>query len=234
MEILVNGIRMHYEIRGKGQKVVLLIHGNGEDWHCFDRQIPDFAKEYTVIAVDSRGHGQSEWGNRPFCLVQIAEDYLALLEKLDLQNVNIIGFSDGANIAILMALADIRRIGKLVLAGGNLYPSGVEFWCQGPTVLQYLGLSVLSHFQKEYYRKKQIIGLMVKEPHIRPEKLRSIGVPTLVLAGSRDVIRRSHTRLIYQSLPDAELTLVPQTGHFIFRDAPEVVNKRILEFFSIR
>lgn len=232
MEIAVNGIAMHYKVRGSGPETVLLIHGNGEDWHCFDRQLPAFAKSYTVIAADSRGHGGSGWGDGPLRLTQIAADYLALLEKLNLRSVNIVGFSDGANIAILMALADPGRIGKLVLAGGNLYPAGVDIRCQGPTVAQYLWLSVRAAFREEYRAQKQIVSLMVCEPHIQPEELRKIPLPVLVLAGSRDVIRRSHTRLIYRSLPNAELTLVPETGHFIFRDAAEFVNARILKFLS--
>lgn len=232
MEIAVNGIQMHYEKRGNGSKTILLIHGNGEDWHCFDRQMDVFAQEYTVIVPDSRGHGRSEWGTGRLTLGQIAADYLALLEKLGLWDVMVIGFSDGANIAMLMCLGDGGRIGRLVLAGGNLYPAGLTLGCFGPILLQYAGLCIGAIFGKRCRQKRQIVGLMVREPHIQPRSLAQITVPALVLAGEKDVIRRRHTQLIAKSLPNAVLTVIPNAGHCIFQETADQVNRRIAAFFT--
>ena len=117
-------IQLHFTEHGSGKPLVLL-HGNGEDSTYFEHQIDFFQDQYRVIAVDSRGHGASPRGVAPFTLDQFARDLADFMDGLELESAHLLGFSDGANIALLFALAHPKRARSLVLNGGNLFPEGL-------------------------------------------------------------------------------------------------------------
>lgn len=73
---------------------------------------------------------------------------------------------------------------------------------------------------------------MVKEPHYQPQQLKKISLPTLVLAGDKDLIKEEHTRLIAGSIPHAQLCIIPNADHFIFARQPQRVNRELLSFFE--
>ncbi|MCR1839248.1 alpha/beta fold hydrolase [Murimonas intestini] len=227
---LIHGANIHYRIYGNGPKTLLLLHGNGEDGHCFDKQIPDFSKHFQVITMDSRGHGLSERGPEPLTLDQMSIDAIELLKYLRVKSASVLGFSDGANIAMLMALKSVYPIEKLVLAGGNLYPMGVKPSCQLPTILGYGICSLIAKFDKKARIKAEILGLMVKEPRINPDSLGRITAPALILAGERDMIKDKHTKLIARSLPKSTLTIIPKASHFVFGKWAEQTNEVVLNF----
>ena len=231
---LIHGARLYYRIYGTGPDTLLLLHGNGEDSHCFDRQITAFSKKYQVITMDSRGHGQSERGALPLTQNQMALDAIGLLKYLHIKKASVIGFSDGANIAMLMALKNIYQIDKLVLAGGNLNPTGVKMHWQLPIILGYGICSLIAKFSKNALANCEILRLMVKEPHISPESLGRITAPTLVLAGEHDMIKQRHTVLIARSIPKATLTIIPGASHFVFGKWSHKTNQTILKFLSCK
>lgn len=229
--IVSRGAKIVFRVVGRGEPLVM-IHGNGEDHACFAKQIGDFSRKFTLILPDSRGHGESE--HKAVSLGAIARDVLAILDFLKIKRANALGFSDGANIAILMALTAPERIDRLVLAGGNLDPAGVKASCQIPTVLGY-GLCRFSALFSENAKKKaDILRLMVKEPHIDPRELSKITSPALVLAGENDLIKQRHTELIAHSLKNSKLVVIPKSDHFIFDKAPGDVNKAALDFLTDR
>ena len=96
-------IRLYYQEKGKGRPLVLL-HGNGEDGSYFRHQMEYFSPQYRVLAVDTRGHGQSPRGTAPFTMSQFAQDLKTLLDELEINAPILLGFSDGANIAMKFAL----------------------------------------------------------------------------------------------------------------------------------
>lgn len=145
-----------------------------------------------------------------------------------------IGFSDGANIAMLMALKNIYQIDKLVLAGGNLNPTGVKMHWQLPIILGYGICSLIAKFSKNALANCEILRLMVKEPHISPESLGRITAPTLVLAGEHDMIKQRHTVLIARSIPKATLTIIPGASHFVFGNGRTKPTRQSLNFFPAR
>lgn len=107
-------ISLYYEKRGAGEPLVLL-HGNGEDGSYFLHQMEAFSREFLVYALDTRGHGRSPRGSAPFTISQFAEDLLAFLDEQGLKRVNLLGFSDGGNIALTFALRHPERVRRLVL-----------------------------------------------------------------------------------------------------------------------
>ena len=219
-------IELHYERRGSGPPLILL-HGNGEEGSYFSHQMEDFSREYTVYAVDTRGHGRSPRGTAPFTLSRFAEDLRDFLDARGIPKADILGFSDGGNIALLFALRWPERVGRLILNGANLDPSGVRRGAQLPIEL---GWRFCRRFRSPAARARaELLGLMVTQPHIDPRELSKLPMPVLVIAGTRDVIREDHTRLIAASIPAGRLALLPG-GHFLANRSPDAFDRAVREF----
>lgn len=225
-------VDIYYRIYGTGENIILLIHGNGEDWTCFKNQIEELSVNHTVITMDSRGHGRSINNNANITIKLIAKDAVGLLKFLQIKHVSLIGFSDGANVAMEMALNYSLKIDHLILAGGNLYPKGVKMKCQLPITLGYLLCRFIALFNKKAVHNAQILGLMVNEPNTKPTALSSITAPTLVIAGEHDIIKENHTKLIARSIPNAKLEIIPNAEHSVFDKWSKQTNRCILHFLS--
>ena len=223
-------ISLHYEERGAGEPLILL-HGNGEDLTYFEKQMDYFSHDRRVVAVDTRGHGKSPRGKQPFTLAQFADDLLGFMDKLGLEKTDILGFSDGGNIALLFALAHPERVRKLVLNGANLSPDGVKPSVQIPVVIGYHAASLFARRQERARANAEMLGLMVNEPHIAPEELKKLTMPVLVVAGDRDMIKDSHTRLIAKSIPGSELAIL-KGDHFIASKESAAFNAVVKEFLE--
>lgn len=223
-------IRLYYTQSGEGEPLFLL-HGNGEDSMYFRQQIGALAGRYRVIAVDTRGHGHSPRGTAPFTLSQFADDLAELMDQLGICRAHLLGYSDGGNIAILFALRYPERVGRLILNGANLYPAGLKPLTLATVMIGYLFYGFLSCFSQGFADQRDLFSLMALQPHIRSDDLKRIQAPTLVLAGTRDVIRRKHTRLISGSIPYASLKILPG-GHAIALQNAEAYNRTVLSFLS--
>ncbi len=229
--IQIDTAQIYFEIYGGGDKHILLLHGNGESSACFKKQFEDWSREYTLIAMDSRGQGRSTFGRKKLTVAQIAADGFALLEALDVKKAAVVGFSDGANAALEMLLGDKNGvIEKAVLAGGNLNPRGVKEIYQLPIEMGFKLLAKKAQRESAARRKLAVMSLMVREPNISAAELNKIKVPVLVLAGSRDMIKPAHTKLIAGSIPGAELKIVQNCDHFVFDKAADRVNGAVLDF----
>ncbi|MGE4486066.1 MAG: alpha/beta fold hydrolase [Oscillospiraceae bacterium] len=223
-------IELHYEERGAGKAFVLL-HGNGESSGYFSSQLEHFASDYRVIAVDTRGHGASPRGTAPFTLTRFADDLKAFLDGMGLKRVILLGFSDGGNIALIFALRYPEYVEKLVLNGVNLNPRGVRLKYQIPIVLGCAAVSVPAIFSKKAMRKKELLELMVREPHIAPESLSKLGMPVLVIAGDRDMIKTAHTQAIAGGIQGAVLRIIPG-DHFIAAKESRAFNRTVQDFLK--
>lgn len=223
-------VSLHYEERGTGMPLILL-HGNGEDLTYFKHQIEHFSKSRRVIAVDTRGHGKSPRGTAPFTLAQFAEDLLRFLDERKLEKADILGFSDGGNIALLFALTHPERVGKLILNGANLSPKGVKASVQIPVVMGYRIASFFARRQESARSNAEMLGLMVNEPHIEPVELQKLTMPVLVIAGSNDMIKDPHTRLIAASILGSELVII-KGDHFIAHKESEAFNAVVERFLE--
>lgn len=226
---------LHYMEQGSGKPMVLL-HGNGEDGSYFEKQIRYFSKNYHVYAVDTRGHGGSPRGTRPFTLKQFAADLKKFLDEQGLKHIILLGFSDGGNIALIFALRHPEYVEQLILNGANLNPFGMKFPVLAQTAAEYvwaLWKSELSRRRAREWapirRRRERLGLMVKEPWIRPEDLREIRLPVLVIAGTRDMIREAHTKKIRRSIPGGRLKLI-RGDHFIAAKNPRDFNRAVEHF----
>ena len=218
-------ISLHFTEHGQGETLVLL-HGNGEDSTYFTPQIPLLARRFHVYALDTRGHGQSPRGKAPFTLDQFTDDLASFLDGKGVECAHLYGFSDGANIAMLFALQNPHRVKSLVLNGGNLFPEGLD-----PEVRAEDAQAYEQAMAAGDTRQLELLRLMMEEPHIDPAALAAIHAPTLVVAGTHDMILPEHTRLIAASIPEAQLRFV-EGDHFVSAGNPEAFNRVLLEFYA--
>ena len=223
-------IQLHYIEQGQGQPLILL-HGNGESSDYFEHQIAYFSKDYRVIAIDTRGHGKSPRGEKTFTIKQFADDLFDFMEAKSLDKTFLLGFSDGGNIALEMALNHPEKVEKLILNGANLFPSGVKPLYQWPIEVGYRFAKIFSKKSDKAKRNAEMLGLMVNEPHIEPSELARLTMPVLVVAGTKDMIKESHTRLIYKNLPDAQMNII-EGDHFVAAKNPEAFNQVVERFLK--
>ena len=193
-----NGMDLYYEMKGEGRPLILL-HGNSEDHAIFEEAAEVLSRRYTCYLVDSRGHGQSTPVNE-LHYQDMADDMIAFIEELNLQDVAFYGFSDGGIIGLLAAMR-CERITDLITSGANLTPDGVKPW--------------LKYFIKAMYlvTKDPKMRLMLEEPHITAEDLSFIHARTLILAGSNDAVTESETIQIAEGIPGAVLRILDGETH---------------------
>ena len=223
-------ISLHFVEKGRGKPLILL-HGNGEDGSYFEHQIDCFSADYRVIALDTRGHGQSPRGEKPFTIVQFAEDLHDFMDENGIDQAILLGFSDGGNIALTFALKYPERVEKLILNGANLFPSGVKARYQWPIEIGYRVARLFSKKSEEAKQNTEMLGLMVNEPHIDPSELAHLTMPALVVAGTKDMIKDAHTRLIHESLPNAQLVIL-EGNHFVANRNYEAFNSAVEAFLK--
>ncbi len=221
---------LYYQEKGKGEPLFLL-HGNGEDGTYFKNQIEFFSAKYRTLAVDTRGHGKSPRGTAPFTMEQFAEDLNELMNELQISRAIILGFSDGANIAMKFALKYPQKVTALILNGGNLDKKGIKARVQIPIEIGYKIAKKFALKSQDAKRNMELLGLMIYEPDIDFYELRSIQIPTLVIAGTRDMIKRTHTESIAENIPNARLAIV-KGNHFVANKKAKIFNKEVEDFLQ--
>lgn len=224
-------ISLYYQEKGKGVPLILL-HGNGEDGTYFNNQIAFFSAKYRTIAVDTRGQGKSPRGTAPFTMEQFAEDLHELMNKLQISKAIILGFSDGANIAMKFVLKYPQKVTALILNGGNLDKKGVKASVQLPIEIGYRIAKKFASKSQKAKRNMELLGLMIFEPDIAVMELHAIHIPTLVIAGTRDMIRKAHTEAIAENIPNAQLVFV-EGDHFIANKKAQKFNEEVDGFLQV-
>ena len=223
-------IKLHYIEKGNGAPLILL-HGNGENCEYFKGQIDVFAERYHVYALDSRGHGKTPRGDKPFTIRQFAEDLLGFMDDHRIQKAHLLGFSDGGNIAMIFAMKYPDRVDRLILNGANLNPGGVKRSTQFPIEIGYRIAKKFSVKSDSARLNAEMLGLMVNDPNVKPEELGSIHAKTLVIAGTNDIILEAHTRLISDCIPGSQLVFI-KGNHYIANKKREEFNQAVLEFLG--
>lgn len=235
----VNDIKLYYEIYGTGDPLILL-HGGLANIEYFGNQIPAFAREFQVIAIDSRGHGRSTRSKQPFSYGLMASDVLALMDYLNVPKASIVGWSDGAIIGLDIAINHPERVEKLVAFAANFSVTGLQ-----GDVSQSSTFRVYSELVRQDYKRLSSTPDQYKEflaalremwrtlPNYSPQQLASIKSPTLVLAGEYDeAIRRAHTEELAHLIPGSKLEILSGVSHFAMLQNPEEFNNAVLEFLK--
>ena len=236
----IDDVRLHYKVWGKGEPI-LLLHGAMEYWREWERQIPALAKEYKVIAVDTRGHGQSTFTDRELSYELLADDMLALLAKMNIDSINVVGFGDGGIIGMIMATKQPYRIHKLVAIGSNISADTNAVY---RTVLEKVrgwDFDKMAFYLQVKFKEnpnpkllpllaKRMQHLLLTQPNLKLDDLNKIKCPTLIMAGDHDFIKMAHISYIYENLPDGYLSIIPAGTHYCNKEKYQVVNATILDF----
>lgn len=237
----VNGIEMYYAIWGQGEPLILL-HGGLANTEYFGNQVPEFAKHYKVIAVNSRGHGRSTRNAEPYSYRLMATDVVALMDHLKIDKASIVGWSDGGIIGIDIALHNPERLNRVFAFGANTNVKGLKPDIdRNPTFAKYIertgkDYERLSKTPKDFENfVNQIAQMWTTQPDYKPEELARITTPIAIADGERDeAIRQEHNVEMSKAIPGAKLVILPGVSHFAMLQNPELFNKAALDFLMAK
>ena len=217
--------RIYYEVHGSGRPIVLL-HGNGESHKIFEKYAIWFEKRgFQVILMDSRGHGHSllkRTSSLEFTTQDMAGDVLKLLCHLGIDQVTLLGFSDGANIALEFASLYPKQTTEVIAVSGNAKPWGMLLPYYLFVGAEYAVAGIMREFcqdkrqRQKFDRSRMLNGLMFHSPDLTEERLGKIQAPTLLIAGTNDVIRVSHSQWMLRQIPGSRLVLLKKARHVDF------------------
>lgn len=235
--VAINDIQMYYEIYGEGEPIAL-IHGSGQDISAMRHQIDYFASKYKVVVADSRAHGKSGLGEGDLTYVKMADDWADLFRHLELGPVMLVGWSDGGNIGLRMAVDHPDVIAKLATMGSNLQPdeSAVQPWAVAwvkDASAEVDAMLAAGDTSQDWKVQAEHLRLLREQPNMSLDELAKIKVPVLVMAGDKDVIRDEHTVLMYQNIDRAHLAIFPGETHFTPETDPDLFNRTVDKFMSV-
>jgi pimeloyl-ACP methyl ester carboxylesterase len=227
----INGIKIYYEIYGAGEPL-LLLHGNHQSIAAFEQQILEFSKYYKVIAVDTRGHGQSTTDNKTYTYDLFAEDMDLLLEELKIDSINIVGWSDGGNTGLILAIKHPGKVKKLITMGANIF---IDNSVIDNGTLKEVNKRITSLKSDTSFDSKNSVGIytmLLNEPKHTFEELNQIKAPVLVMAGEKDLIKEAHTKGIARHIKNSTLKIVKKERHEFPQDNPKYFNEIVLNFLK--
>lgn len=219
---------------GEGEPL-LLIHGNSGSITSMEHQIDFFKDNYQVVVIDNRGHGKSELQTDSLTYDQITADYEALLSKLQLNSINIVGWSDGGIVALQLGISGKTPVKKLVAMSANLRPdsTAVHEWAihHDEGTLKDIKAKIKQNDTTENWDlQKQLLEILLIQPNIPTEELAKVKAAVLILAGDEDITKNRHTLERYEALPKAQLCIMPGETHYTPVSNPELFNSIVDRF----
>ncbi|MEO7909559.1 MAG: alpha/beta hydrolase [Roseiflexaceae bacterium] len=234
-----DGARIWYATYGSGAPVILLHGGLGHSGN-WGYQVPALINSgYHAIVIDSRGHGRSTRDGRPYKYELMASDVLAVMDALHVEKTAIVGWSDGACTALILAMQAPKRVAGVFFFGCNMDPSGtkeVEFSpilkrCFDRHARDYAELSATPD---QFEAFVEAVGEMMKtEPNCSAEELADIHLPVAIVQSEHDeFIKPEHAEYLARTIPNAEFVNLHGVSHFAPLQRPEQFNSAMLTFLS--
>jgi pimeloyl-ACP methyl ester carboxylesterase len=231
--------RIHYVSYGRGP-AVLLLHGGLSNRRIWFSQIPWLVKAgRQVVLLDTRGHGASGLGTHALSYRLLASDAIHVLDKLNIRQADVIGWSDGGNTALQMGHYWPQRVKKIIAVSANFNPSGLIPKALEETRLQS---SRLAHWFKGWWtgsgEKMIVLETRIKSmwrtrPMMEPFDVKNIAIPTLVIIGRKDIISLDHAKQMAGLLPHGFLEVIPG-GHSTPVTHSNLVNAAVARFLEIQ
>jgi pimeloyl-ACP methyl ester carboxylesterase len=235
----LRGAEIWFEVTGDGAPLVLL-HGGLSDGSAWGLQVPAVAERHRVFVPDRRGHGRSPDTDAPFHYDDMAAETIAFLETIVRGPAHLVGWSDGGIVSLLVAKSRPDLVTRQVLIGANFHIDGLlpDFDTGDDPDAEHLAVIKMlyegaaadpAHWPAFYAKA---VHLFRTEPTLSLDDLRAIDVPTLVLAGDDDCVKHDHTVQLFETLPQAQLAIVPGTSHMVQMEKPALVNQLVLDFLA--
>lgn len=223
----IHGHRMYYAASGSGP-ALLLLHGGGDSGeHSFERQLDVFAAHHHIVAPDQVGQGRTPDVAGPLSYTAMMEDTAALLAKLKLKHLDVVGFSDGGILALMLSIRHPELVRRVVVSGVNIAPEGLN-----PGDLEELRANQIPRPKTIDEKLAKLWLTSPTDAELNLKLLAQIVQPALVISGDRDAITLEHTLTIFHALPNAELCILPGTDHATFSGRSDWLNPIINAFLE--
>ncbi|MGZ5586795.1 MAG: alpha/beta fold hydrolase [Methylobacter sp.] len=241
--IVYRGAYVHYVSYGHGDPV-LLLHGGLSNKLSWFSQVPWLAASgRRVVLIDTRGHGDSTPGNTKLSYQVFAEDTLLVLDRLGIQRSDIVGWSDGGIIALLLGIEAPQRVGRIVAISANFQPSGlIPDVNRAEDESHNISLRKITNVLRSWWSgagerhavlEAEIKELWRTEPQLNHADLKAITAPTLVITGENDIIDLVHSSELAQRLANGKLEIVQGAGHAAPVTHALQINQLIASFLNI-
>lgn len=217
-------VKIYYKVEGHGP-TLLFLHGNSQTSNIFRRLIKRLKKHYTCYSLDTRGHGKSVFKGEKLTFNRLTQDILEVMNTENLQRVNLLGFSDGANIAMRLASRYPTRVQKLILNAGNSNYSGLY-----PIVR--LTVKTLNLFSGLTHQNSPALKLLLEDALQNADELHKITAPTLVINGQFDVVKTAHAQNIAANISQSRLLIIPLGSHLSFYFRPNNFSRIVRTFLE--
>lgn len=237
------GVRTYYEVHGSGDPLVLL-HGGFCTVETFDGLTPLLAGTYSVHIPERRGHGRTADVEGPLTYTAMAVDTIAYLDAVGLSGAHLVGWSDGAVVALLVALQRPDLVGRLVLIGQPVNPDGLPAAMRA-MMTHGLNKEMLPQMLVDLYAATspdgpqhfdvvatKLFALYKVEPDMALAELAAVGAPTLVMIGDDDLCTVAHAEAVRRAIPVAQLAVVPGATHALPMERPDLTGALVLGFLG--
>jgi pimeloyl-ACP methyl ester carboxylesterase len=235
-----DGARIWYATYGSGSPVILLHGGLGHSGN-WGYQVPALVENaYRAVVIDSRGHGRSTRDERPYSYELMASDVLAVMDTLRMEQAALVGWSDGACTALILASQAPMRVAGVFFFACNMDPSGAKQITEMTPILRRCinrhmqDYARLSATPDQFDEFSDAVSLMQRtQPNYSAQELAQIGVPVAIVQSEHDeFIKREHADYLARSIPGAEFVYLPGVSHFAPLQRPELFNAAMLAFLG--
>lgn len=236
------GLRTYHEVTGDGSPL-LLLHGGMCPVETLDGLTPLLATRHRVYTPERRGHGRTPDADGPITFAIMAADTIAFMEAVGLGRADCVGWSDGAAVALRVALRRPDLLRRLVLIGQPVNSASVDPGARSE--LEEQGISVLPPFLRDLYAAvspdgpghfetvfEKLSPNWLSDDELELADLKAVQAPTLVIAGEQDVLTAEHAAEMQDALPDGRLEIVAGASHGLPMEQPEVTSRLVLDFLA--
>ncbi|MGL4990906.1 MAG: alpha/beta fold hydrolase [Sarcina sp.] len=210
--ILIDDFNMNYYENGEG-KVIVFLHGNGMNSTQFKKMYNKFKENHKVIALDIRGSGKSSTGKENINMKRIINDIIEFLEKKFIKKVILIGYSDGANIAMMIAKEYPQYVDKMILICGNYNIDGICLWFKILLKFYSCLLKLMGIFSTKSRIRLELLNLIFEDMNLTDKDLMNFTMETLILYSSIDVIYKKHSLKISELIKKSKIILIKKSTH---------------------
>jgi pimeloyl-ACP methyl ester carboxylesterase len=236
--VQLGAVKTWYDEHGSGDPLVLM-HGGLVDARFFEPNLGELAERFHVYRPERRGHGHTPDVPGPITYQLMAEDTIGFLEAVVGEPADLVGHSDGAFVAMLVAMQRPELVKRLVLISGGFNKKGEaapEMEWNVDELERFLGSAYgeVSPDGEEHFRvvATKVGEMAAVEPNLRASDLAKVTQRTLVMFSDDDLMTTTHAAEMYEALPNAELAIVPGTSHFLMQEKAQLVNRLVLDFLT--
>jgi pimeloyl-ACP methyl ester carboxylesterase len=236
--VQLGAVKTWYDERGSGDPLVLM-HGGLVDSRFFEPNLGALAERFRVYTPERRGHGHTPDVSGPITYQLMADDTIAFLETVVGEPADLVGHSDGAFTAMVVAMQRPELVKRVVLISGGFNKKGEaapDMEWDVDELARFLAPAYgeVSPDGEEHFKvvATKIGEMAAVEPNLEASDLAKVTVRTLVMFSDDDLMTMAHAVEMYEALPNAELAVVPGTSHFLTQEKPDLVNELVLDFLT--